>query len=190
MARWSSRQGRVFPRSWTRVVALASVALACMITCAPGALAVSGARKGGGPAVRMFGYARGPAQHNGTAAGKAHRAPASATRARAVKGSISGHRAPKPHLAPPPVGTRKRVRTGSARMARGHEVVGHRIIGAQHPVSKSPTASPPKSAPPSPSQSAPPSPSPSASPSPSPPRDHQDGQHLRRQRHGHRQRLL
>ena len=174
MARWSARQGRVFPRAWIRVVALVTVASLGTITCAPGALAMPVARKGGGPAVRMFGYARGPAQHNGTAAGKAHRVPASATRARAVEGRIRGHRAPTPHLAPPPVGTRERVLTGSARMARGHEVVGHRIIGAQRAVSKNPTASPPasptKPSPsPSPSPSAPPSPSPSASPSqPSP----------------------
>lgn len=48
--------------------------------------------------------------------------PASATRARAIAGKIMGHKAPVPHLAPPPVGLPRRVIVGRPRMAAGHRV--------------------------------------------------------------------
>ena len=76
------------------------------------------------PSPKMFGYAAGPAQRDGTAAGKAHYVPASATRAGAVAGHLKGHQAPVPALAPPPVGSRTLVTTGSAQMPAGHVVVG------------------------------------------------------------------
>ena len=112
----------------------------------------------------MFGYAAGPAQRVGTAAGKPHYVPASATRAGAVAGQLKGHRAPVPALAPPTVGTRTLVTTGSAPMAPGHVVAGTGVGAAGSPQpgpSPSPSASPSPSSPPSPSAS--PSPSTSAS---------------------------
>ncbi len=112
----------------------------------------------------MFGYAAGPAQRVGTAAGKPHYVPASATRAGAVAGQLKGHRAPVPALAPPTVGTRTLVTTGSAPMAPGHVVAGTGVGAAGSPqpgTSPSPSASPSPSSPPSPSAS--PSPSTSAS---------------------------
>ncbi len=162
MAGWRYRQGRgrsrVLSRARLRVVAMTSVAALSVALCSAVAAA---APLGGVPTPEMFGYAAGPVQHNGTAAGKAHRVPASATRAHPAAGSIKGHPAPAPDLAPPPMGTRARVRTGPARMAAGHQVAGHRAVGHTAGTAPAATTSP-----------APPPPAtrwPSATPSPGPP---------------------
>ena len=89
-----SRRGRNIRRF---VIVVMAVALG-MTVCAPSAIAVSAAAGGSVPAVRMFGYAKGPAQQMGTAAGRSHYVPASATRSDL---KIPGHAAPKPDLAPP-----------------------------------------------------------------------------------------
>jgi hypothetical protein len=59
----------------------------CLAIFAPGAAAVPAASGGSVPSPKMFGYAAGPAQRDGTAAGKAHYVPASATRT----GAVAGH---------------------------------------------------------------------------------------------------
>src|SRR6185437_15642422 len=131
MVRWSGPAGLGGrPIRSTRVRVLAAVAAAALglTTNAPAARALPATGARGRPTVRLHGYAQGPVQRNGTAAGRAHRVPASATRAHPAVGTIKGHRAPKPDLAPPPVGTRPRVRTGSARMAPGREVADHRLL--------------------------------------------------------------
>jgi RHS repeat-associated protein len=130
MARSPYRQGsgRIFSRILLRVAALATVAAWCMVIWTPDALAAQVIHGGGLPGVKMFGYASGPAQHRGTAAGKAHYVPASATRAAPALARERGRRAPKPNLAPAPMGTPALVRTRSARMPAGHEVVGHRVV--------------------------------------------------------------
>ena len=173
MMRWSSWQsrGRRFgSRMWLRVVALVATVGCAVMTGAPvGAAPVQpghGSRSAG-----LFGYAAGPRQHIGTAAGKPHHVPASATRARVTPGRFRGHRAPRPHLAPPPVGTPAHVRTGSARMPRGLLVTGHRIAGPAPGPGVPPRATvPPRApAPPGPAPSVPASPSPSAARSPGTP---------------------
>lgn len=72
------------------------------------------------PAPSMYGYAAGPGQHDGTAAGKSHYVPASATRTN-LTGS-SGHAAPAPDVAPPAMAGRATVQTGSVKTAPGHVV--------------------------------------------------------------------
>jgi RHS repeat-associated protein len=131
MVRWSSRRNRSSrrfgTRAWLRVVApMAAAAWAVTAVVPAGAVPV---RAAGTASPALFGYAAGPRQHLGTAAGRRHHVPASATRARVAPGSIKGRRAPRPHLAPPPVGTPAHVRTGSARMPGGALVVGHQITG-------------------------------------------------------------
>ncbi|HXS63847.1 MAG TPA: DUF6531 domain-containing protein [Streptosporangiaceae bacterium] len=94
---------------------------------APAVLAESAIRALGLPAVKLFGYARGPAEHHGTAAGRAHYVPASATRAKPALAGGRGHRAPKPNLAPAPIGTPALMHTRSARRGAGYEIVGNKI---------------------------------------------------------------
>src|SRR5260370_233436 len=159
-----SGQGRrrrlVWSRSRMRAVALATVATWCAVVCVPDASAMPAAAGSVVPSPKMFGYAAGPAQRTGTAAGRPHYVPASATRAAAVAGRLKGHQAPVPALAPPAVGARTLVTTGSAPMTPGHLVAG---TGAGAAGSPQPGASPSPSASSSPSSPA----SPSASPSPS-----------------------
>jgi RHS repeat-associated protein len=142
MARSPYRQGsrRFFSRGKLRVAALATAAALCTLVLTPVALAAPAAHGGRLPAVKMFGYANGPKQHRGTAAGKAHYVPAAATRAAPALVRGRGHRAPKPNLAPPPMGTPALVRTRSARMPAGHEIVGHRVVRAASPVAGSASA--------------------------------------------------
>jgi RHS repeat-associated protein len=132
MVRRSSRQSRrsrrFGSRAWLRAAAVVGT-VACAVTAAVPANAVTVRAHPGAPSTTLFGYAAGPRQHVGTAAGRRHYVPVSATRARVSPGSIKGHRAPRPHLAPPPVGTPAHVRTGSARMPRGRLVTDHRIAG-------------------------------------------------------------
>ena len=165
MMRWSSRQSRsrrFGSLVWLRAVALMATVVWVVMTGAPvGAAAVRAGH--GSRSAGLFGYAAGPRQHLGTAAGRPHRVPVSATRARVSPGRIRGHRAPRPHLAPPPVGTPAHVRTGSARMPRGLLVTGHRIAGVAPGPGVSPRAAVPPRAPAPPG----PAPSPSAVPSPS-----------------------
>ena len=174
MLGWPSRQGRT--RNWVlsqarlRVIALATVITWCAVICVPSVAAMPMLRSSGVPAPKMYGYAAGPAQHLGTAAGKPHYVSAAATQAHPAAGSIKGHSAPVPDLAPPAMGTRALVTVGSAKMARGHEVAHHQDVTAApatnpastNPASTNPSATP--SATPSPSAS----PSASAVPSPSP----------------------
>jgi len=149
------RRHRVLSPSRLRAAAIATAGVTCLAIFAPGAAAVPAASGGTVPTPKMFGYAAGPAQRIGTAAGKPHYVPASATRAGGVAGRLKGHQAPVPALAPPPVGSRTLVTTGSADMPAGHLVAGSvsDSTGSSQPSSPTPSASP--------------SPSPSSSPSPS-----------------------
>ena len=117
----SYRRGRNIRRF---VIAVMAVALG-MTLCAPSAVAVSAAAGGSVPAVRMLGYAKGPAQRDGTAAGRSHYVPASATRS-GLK--VPGHAAPKPDLAPPAMAAPKHVTVGAVPMEPGH-VVTHAGVG-------------------------------------------------------------
>jgi hypothetical protein len=122
MARSPHRPGsgrRIFSRTRLRVIALAVAVVLGTPILAPAALAAPAAYGSGLPTVEMFGYAKGPAQHHGTAAGKGHYVPASATRAAPALVRGRGHRTPKPNLAPSPMGTPALVPTHSATMAAG-----------------------------------------------------------------------
>ncbi len=144
MARSPFRQGsgRVCSRRPRRVIALMTTATWFVVSSsAPAALALPVIHGAGLPAVEMFGYASGPSQHRGTAAGKAHYVPASATRAAPALATPRGHRAPKPDLAPPSMGTPALIRTRSARMAAGRDVVRHDIVRPSRTV-RAGTASP------------------------------------------------
>jgi hypothetical protein len=79
-------------------MAFATAGILCMIICAPSAAAVPTAAGSTVPSPKMFGYAAGPAQRIGTAAGKPHYVSPSATRAGAVAGRLKGHQAPVPAL--------------------------------------------------------------------------------------------
>src|ERR1700727_541369 len=113
-----SRRGRNIRRFVIAVMALAI----SMTLCAPSAIAVAAAMGGSVPAVRMFGYAKGPAQPTGTAAGRSHYVSASATRSDL---KVPGRAAPKPDLAPPAMAAPKQVTVSAVRTAPGH-VVTHR----------------------------------------------------------------
>jgi len=154
------RRHRVLSPSRLRAAAIATAGVTCLAIFTPGAAAAPAASGSSVPSPKMFGYAAGPAQRDGTAAGKGHYVPASATRAGAVAGHLKGHQAPVPALAPPPVGSRTLVTTGSAQMPAGQTVAGTASGDAG---SSQPSASP------SPSPSSSPSPSPSPSPSASAP---------------------
>jgi RHS repeat-associated protein len=114
----SSRRGRNFRRF---VVALTTAFMVATAVCAP-VLVAQAAGSPSVPAPKMYGYAAGPAQHNGTAAGKSHYVPASATQ---TSLRVPGHDAPKADLAPPAMAARALVQTGAAKTAPGH-VVTHR----------------------------------------------------------------
>ena len=112
-----SRRGRNFRR-----FLLAMTALVIAVTiCVPASLGAA-AQAVGNPAVpspTMHGYAAGPKQHDGTAAGRSHYVPASATRTGL---RISGHSAPKPDLSPPAKAAAKIVQTGETKTSPGHIV--------------------------------------------------------------------
>jgi RHS repeat-associated protein len=103
-------------------VGIAAVIAASATVCAPAAVAAQISLQHVAPP-KMFGYAAGPAQRNGTAAGKAHYVPASTTTTRLPAGK--GRRAPVPDLALPPMAARTQVHVGVTRMARGHAVAHH-----------------------------------------------------------------
>jgi RHS repeat-associated protein len=117
-------RGQFFTPAWLRATALVATVACGLALGVPDAAVASTGASPGTPAVKMYGYAKGPGQRNGTAAGKAHHVPAHATRAHVRSGAIKGHRAPRPDLAPPPMGKRALVRTGSARRAAGHQFAG------------------------------------------------------------------
>jgi RHS repeat-associated protein len=126
MARRTSRHGLasgpLLSPARLRAVALMTAVTSGLFLGVPDAATASVNVGSGGPAPKMYGYAKGPGQHDGTAAGRAHHVPARATRAHGVR--IKGHRAPRPHLAPPLMGRRALVHTGSARRAAGHQITG------------------------------------------------------------------
>lgn len=132
MARSAYRRGswRVFAGTRLRVAVLATVVVSGMAVLVPAAAAAPGSPGSGLPAVRLFGYAAGPSQHNGTAAGRAHRVPASATRAAATSAKPTGHRAPEPKSVPVPIGVPTPVHTSAARMPAGQEIVDHAVAGS------------------------------------------------------------
>src|SRR5581483_2189635 len=147
---------RLLSRARLRAMALATATLVGCAICAPVAVASPAVIGDKVPPVKMFGYSAGPVQQAGTAAGRPHRVPASATQARPAFGAIKGHPAPAPQLAPPPVGTRTVVRVGAATMPLGHEVPGRQPPASATPVTPttpSPSAAPTSSASPTPSAS-------------------------------------
>src|SRR5215472_15379165 len=115
----SSRRGRNIRRG---VVAVATALAVGIIGLLPGAVAAHASGVRTVPPPKMYGYTAGPAERDGTAAGRSHYVPASATRTRL---RIPGHRAPKPDLAPPAMAARKLVHVGAERTAPGH-LVTHR----------------------------------------------------------------
>jgi hypothetical protein len=97
----------------------------------------------------------------GSAAGRAHLVPASATRASAAQAAkVPGHPAPVPDLAPPAMGTRVQVSVGSVSRVSGSLVAGHQAVSGQSATpsgggsSPSPSATPSTSASPAASSSA------------------------------------
>ncbi len=116
----SSRRGRNIRRCVVAVTAAFSVGIFVFV---PGARAAQASGLRAVPPPKMYGYAAGPAQRDGTAAGRSHYVPASATRTGL---RMPGHSAPKPDLAPPAMAARKLVRTGEARTAPGHVVTHQR----------------------------------------------------------------
>jgi Domain of unknown function (DUF6531) len=113
----SSPRGRKIRRS---AVAMLTAFMVGMIVCAPSAVAAQAIRFRTVPPPKMYGYAAGPAQRDGTAAGRSHYVPASATR---TDQRAPGHSAPKPNLAPPAMAAPKLVQTGEERTAPGHVVI-------------------------------------------------------------------
>jgi RHS repeat-associated protein len=177
MARWPSRQFRgTRSRSWVLsrrrlgVVAAVTAVSVFLGTVAPVAFAAP-LVGGGVPPARIFGYAKGPGQPFGSAAGKPHYVPASATRASGA-GGARGHAAPKLPGIPSPFGSRTLVRVGAVKMPSGHLVTGTGAggTGSPPPGAPSPSASPSSPASPSasPSPSTPPPASPNSPASPSP----------------------
>lgn len=156
----------VFRRMRPRPVPLAVIISSSLVLCTISAGGVPAAQAGGPtvPVPTMHGYAAGPKQVVGSAAGRAHYVPASATVARPGVGDVKGHAAPVPDLAPPTVGTRVPVTVGAVRMPAGHEVTHHEV--AANP--SAPGSSGSGSSPSAPSPSASPTPARSGSPSPSP----------------------
>jgi hypothetical protein len=145
MTYWSPRRSRVHRRFltpvWGGAVTVATVVALLLGMCAQVAFA-SPAGAAGVPAVTMHGYAKGPAQQTGSAAGRAHYVPASATRASATLATgTKGHAAPVPDLAPPAMGTRVRVSVGAVTRAAGAMVADHHLVGARSPGRATTTAS-------------------------------------------------
>jgi RHS repeat-associated protein len=135
MGRWSSGQFGYRPvRHWWRtrtafgVAALLAACCTLLGSVAPVAFAAS-AVSAGLPGVATLGYAKGPVQQVGSAADRAHRVPAAATRA-AGTGGVHGHPAPKPDGLPPVLGPRTLVSVGAVTMPRGHLVAGHHASAA------------------------------------------------------------
>ena len=122
-----SRRGRNIRRF---LIAVMAVAIG-MTLCAPSAIAASAAAGGSVPALRLFGYAKGPVQPEGTAAGRSHYVPASATRS-APDLKVPGRAAPKPDLAPPAMAAPKHVTVGAVRTDPGHVVTreGTKLVAA------------------------------------------------------------
>ena len=87
MPGWLSKPGQVrrpiLSKPWRRALAFATAGVMCAIVCAPSAAAAPGAPGGGVPSPTMYGYAKGPAEHLGTAAGRPHYVPAADTQAAA-----------------------------------------------------------------------------------------------------------
>jgi RHS repeat-associated protein len=109
----SSRRGRSIRHLLITVIALATgIALFAPSTVLAAAAASV-------PTVHMFGYASGPAQRDGTAAGRSHYVPASATRSDL---KTPGHAAPKPDLAPPAMADPRHVTVGAVKVGAGHVV--------------------------------------------------------------------
>jgi RHS repeat-associated protein len=104
---------------------LAAAGTAAVTTVSLLTTAASASPSGGGPGlpkISMHGYAKGPAEHLGSAAGLSRRASASATRARGT-GGLKGHPAPRMAALPPALGQRKPVNVPPVRLATGHRVV-------------------------------------------------------------------
>lgn len=116
------RRGR---RTW-RITAVLAAFIIGGNMYAPAAMAATAMKYAAVAAPSMYGYASGPGQHDGTAAGKSHYVPASATRTNLT---TPGHAAPTANLAPPAMAARKAVQTGAVKTAAGH-VVTH--AGAGH----------------------------------------------------------
>ena len=113
----SSRRGRNIRR-----FAGVMTALVIGVTlCAPTTVAAQAVLNPTVPSPTMHGYAAGPAQHNGTAAGRSHYVPASATQTGL---RMPGHSAPKPDLAQPAMARAKLVQTGETKTSPGH-IVSH-----------------------------------------------------------------
>ena len=107
-------------RAWRYMVVLAAFTI-CSNIYAPAVMAASAMTYASVPAPSMHGYAAGPAQQNGTAAGKSHYVSASATKTNLT---TAGHATPAANLAPPAMAARKPVQTGAVKTAAGH-VVSH-----------------------------------------------------------------
>ena len=112
---------------WARLVVAAALTTSAVAPATALAASTAGNGTSGVRPPKMFGYAKGPVEHFGTAAGRVHHVPVSATRTHLAPRS-KGHRAPKPDLAPPPVGKDRRVKVARPRMAPGHEIVRHEIV--------------------------------------------------------------
>ena len=167
MTYWSPRcsgSHRRFWARWVRVTALVAALALWVGTWGMVAQAAPPASGAGLPAVAMYGYAKGPVQQVGSAAGLPHQVPASATAASAAAtAGIKRHPAPAPDLAPPAMGTGVQVSVGAAARVSGSLVADHQLVSTP-PVSSSgsgPAGGAPSAAPSSP-------PSASASPSASP----------------------
>ena len=97
MPGWSSAPGHrrrpVLSRSRLRAVAAVTAGAMCLVVCAPVAAAAPAAAGRNVPPVKMYGYAKGPAEREGSAAGRAHYVPASDTQAgRRARGTQRGTR--------------------------------------------------------------------------------------------------
>ena len=128
----SSRRGRIIRRC---MMATAAFAMGSAF-CAPSAMAGQVTGYPSVPAPTLHGYAAGPGQHDGTAAGRSHYVPASATR---TSQRTPGHSAPNPGLAPPAMAAAKLVRTGETKTSPGH-IVTH--DGTQPGTQEAPLAAP------------------------------------------------
>jgi RHS repeat-associated protein len=102
-----------------RLLVLLTVIALGVSFAVPDAGAVPAAVPNRAPTIPIHGYAPAPVQHDGTAAGRGHTAPAAATRA---TGHPAGHQAPTPQRPGPAVGTRIAARPTPPRLAAGHPV--------------------------------------------------------------------
>jgi large repetitive protein len=170
MNRWPTRRNRsrrTVTRKVSRATALLTSSMLFLGAIAPVVFA-GPAMAAGNPPVKMFGYAKGPVQRMGTAAGLPHSVPASATEANGT-GGLKGQ--PVPTLAKPlpPEGSRTVVKIPAVKMPAGHVVAGQQSSSSSGgSTSPSPSSSASSSPSPSSSASSSPSPSSSASGTPSP----------------------